>query len=143
MVKWGYGKATDHAVRELRLGRLCRKEALRIAFSYEQNKPKHLQLFLNWLGITENGLNFILEQHRNKYIWEASEQKKKSLYCEIWKKAQAEATKDSTFEKKEQIKPLNFRIRKSKELCDKKNSYILVGKGEFTKASTRQRDFSS
>jgi hypothetical protein len=142
MVKWGYGKATDHAVRELRLGRLCRKEASEIALSYEQKKPKHLQLFLDWLGITENGFNFILEQHRNRCIWKVSEEKKKPFYCETWKKAQAKATKDSTSKKHKKLKPLKFRIRKSKHLCDTKSSYILIGKGKFTEPFLRLESFS-
>ena len=45
--KWGYGRATDHAVRELRFGRLSRVEAMEIAKKYEAKPPKNLGLFLD------------------------------------------------------------------------------------------------
>ena len=67
--KWGYGRTTDHAVRELRFGRLSREQAARLAAQYERREPTHLEHFLEWLGMTRSGFEFILERHRSKKIW--------------------------------------------------------------------------
>lgn len=69
MIKHGYGKVTDHACREIRLKRMSRLEGIELIKKFAFIKPKNLDLFLNWIGMTENGFNFIIDQHRNKKLW--------------------------------------------------------------------------
>jgi hypothetical protein len=68
-LKHGYGKIIDHVTREIRLKRLKRNDAINIVKKYIYKKPENLDLFLNWIGMTENGFNYIIDQHRNKKIW--------------------------------------------------------------------------
>ncbi len=61
-LKCGYSKVTDHASREIRHGRLDREQAIKLV-SYYQNQPlSYKNLILDWLGMDEKGLQFILNQ---------------------------------------------------------------------------------
>lgn len=53
-IKFGYGKVTDHACREIRLKRLSREEGVQLVKQYENVMPKDTDLFLNWLQMSEN-----------------------------------------------------------------------------------------
>lgn len=69
-LKHGYGKATDHAVRELRWGRLNRDEAVQTAREWQNHPPQHLDAFLDWLGITRSSFQWITDQHRSPALWQ-------------------------------------------------------------------------
>jgi N-acetyl sugar amidotransferase len=68
-LKCGYTKVTDHACREIRFGRLTRKQAQQLVKHHESQPLIHLQKFCEWLGVDERGLEFILNQHRNHKLW--------------------------------------------------------------------------
>jgi N-acetyl sugar amidotransferase len=68
-LKWGYGKATDHASREIRLGRLTREEGLRLALDYATKPPQDLPLFLHWLGMERTEFDALVDSHRSPLIW--------------------------------------------------------------------------
>jgi len=72
-LKWGYGKVTDHVNREIRLKRLSREEGRKLITRFEDISPVFPRQFMDWLGITENSLNFILDQHRNSAIWQRND----------------------------------------------------------------------
>lgn len=69
LYKHGFSKVTDHACREIRHKRLSREDALILAKKYEQIQPKYSKLFLEWLGVNERTLQFIMDQHRNPKFW--------------------------------------------------------------------------
>ena len=69
LVKHGYSKVTDHASREIRHGRITRKEGLALVKRFEQQPTQFNNLFLDWLGITKHGLEFMIDQHRNGKFW--------------------------------------------------------------------------
>jgi N-acetyl sugar amidotransferase len=72
-IKWlkhGYGCVVDHCCREIRLRRMIRAEAVNIVADNIYKFPKNLDLFLNWLEITENAFHYIVDQHRNSLAWE-------------------------------------------------------------------------
>jgi N-acetyl sugar amidotransferase len=69
VLKHGYGKVTDHACREIRLGRLSRAEGAMLVAEYGARPPRNLRLLLEWLGITESAFHYIIDQHRNSAIW--------------------------------------------------------------------------
>ncbi len=64
--KHGYGKVTDHAVRELRFGRLTRDEAIALVAKYRDVKPADLSAFLNWIELSERELFETLDRHRDQ-----------------------------------------------------------------------------
>ncbi len=72
-LKWGHGKVTDHVNREIRLKRLTREQGIDLVNKYKNIPPKFNNQFKAWLGITDNSLNFILDQHRNPDIWSRDE----------------------------------------------------------------------
>jgi hypothetical protein len=128
--KWGYGRATDHAVRELRFGRLTREEAINLATEFEQKPPAHLELFLKWIGMTENGFRFILDQHRCASVWRRPSHWGDWEKTDAWKKAHAAAAANPD-RLAATPNSCKFRIRKSKPVCDREGEFILVGKGEY------------
>ncbi|MEY8213553.1 MAG: hypothetical protein RPR97_03610, partial [Colwellia sp.] len=69
-LKWGYGKVTDHVNREIRLKRLSREQGIELVNRYQDIAPKFNENFLKWLGVTTNSFAFLIDQHRNKNIWQ-------------------------------------------------------------------------
>lgn len=67
--KHGFSKVTDHASREIRHGRLTKEQGFALVKLYEQAPVQYSQLFLDWLGVTQNSLQFIFDQHRNLKYW--------------------------------------------------------------------------
>jgi N-acetyl sugar amidotransferase len=70
LYKHGYSKVTDHASREIRFGRLTRKEGLALVRKHEQAPLKYLDQFREWLGVTPAALQFLMDRHRNPKFWE-------------------------------------------------------------------------
>jgi len=73
MLKHGYSKVTDHACREIRHGRLTRARAESLVLFYETQPLHHVHKFCDWLGVDPRGLEFMLNQHRNKNILKSME----------------------------------------------------------------------
>ncbi len=75
VLKFGYGRATDHACEDIRLGKLSRKEAKDLIRQYdlEPLSNKYLSHISNFLGYSENELQLILEKFRNKKIWKQND----------------------------------------------------------------------
>lgn len=67
--KHGYSKVTDQVSREIRFGRLNRKQGLNIVRYYENQLPQYIDLFCEWLGTNKNSLLFAANKHRNKKYW--------------------------------------------------------------------------
>jgi N-acetyl sugar amidotransferase len=71
-VKQGYSKVTDHACREIRHGRLTRQQATLLVEHFEQQPVLHDDLFLEWLGVSKRGLDFVINQVRRSKGEEAT-----------------------------------------------------------------------
>ena len=72
LYKHGYSKATDHATREIRFGRLSREQGLALARRHERAPANYLEQFCEWLGLTSQSLEFLIDQHRNPRFWTES-----------------------------------------------------------------------
>jgi N-acetyl sugar amidotransferase len=68
-LKYGYGKVTDHASREIRLGRMTREEGIQLVSEYACKKPDDLQIFLDWIGMSEEEFWRFADQWRDPQIW--------------------------------------------------------------------------
>ena len=66
LYKHGYSKVTDHATREIRHGRITKKDALKIVNHYESQPYRFDELFYNWLSVEKRSLDFVLRQFMNK-----------------------------------------------------------------------------
>ena len=68
-LKWGYGKVTDHATREIRLKRLTRSQGIDLVKRYANVKPNDVALFCKWAEIEENDLMEKINNFRSNTIW--------------------------------------------------------------------------
>lgn len=121
LYKHGFSKITDHATREIRHGRLTREQGLNLVKQYEQVPVQHSIKFCDWLGIDPRGLDFILNQHRNKKYWEETSPGK-------WKFHGV----SSLVQPQEALMELSENAKfTSTDLLqlDKQDKYIIVGKG--------------
>jgi N-acetyl sugar amidotransferase len=69
LLKHGYSKVTDHASREIRHGRLSRRQAIALVRRHRSGELQHADLFCEWLGIDRDALRFMLDRHRNPRYW--------------------------------------------------------------------------
>ncbi|MCW7471392.1 N-acetyl sugar amidotransferase [Leptospira kanakyensis] len=124
-LKQGFGKVTDHVCREIRYGRLTREEGLVLIKKYFQKAPIHLKKFLEWIGITESGFHFILDQHRNKKYWHRNDNWDWEFNHPIL--GEMKSVEDLNLDCDTVEKKLNF--RKTLASTGYGNEYILIGKG--------------
>jgi N-acetyl sugar amidotransferase len=73
LYKHGFSKVTDHASREIRHGRLTREEGIALVRHHEKSPVEYAQIFMDWLGLTQRSLQFIMDQHRNPRFWNQPE----------------------------------------------------------------------
>jgi N-acetyl sugar amidotransferase len=126
-IKHGYGKVTDHACREIRLRRMTREEGIEMILNYTSKPPKNLSLFLEWMGITKNAFHFVIDQHRNKSIWNRNEMWEWEL-SDIFLSGLNNSIEDS-FELNLTEFFKDFIMTPTKKSTDSKTKYILIGKG--------------
>lgn len=69
-LKFGYGRATHHASREIRHGRMTREEAIELVMKYDHLKPPDFGFFLSFLDMTEQEFLDSIEHLRDPEIWE-------------------------------------------------------------------------
>ena len=115
--KTGISKVTDHASREIRHGRISREKALRLVVYHQQFNPSYLDLFCKWLGVNQKSLQYVIDMHRNKDIWEQDSNRN-------WEfKNKLNAQVETMFSDK---KPF---IENSSFARDIHDDYITIGKG--------------
>lgn len=69
-LKFGYGRTTDHTSQDIRLGRLTREEGIKLVIKYDHQRPKDLDIFLKWAGITEKEFLESIDSMRDSAIWQ-------------------------------------------------------------------------
>jgi N-acetyl sugar amidotransferase len=71
VLKFGYGRATDHACEDIRNGRLSREEAKELVRAHDLLPlgEEFTAPFRDWLGYAPAELDEILERYRNPDIW--------------------------------------------------------------------------
>lgn len=74
--KTGISKVTDHATREIRHGRLSKKDALGLVAYHQSFDAKYQELFCEWLGIKERSLQYVLDMHRNRNLWKQDSERR-------------------------------------------------------------------
>lgn len=126
-VKHGYGKAVDHACREIRLRRLTREEGIALVRQYQTREPENLKLFLNWLGITENAFHYIIDQHRNPRFWKRAQnwnwQMRRDFFRDLADKGDPRRALNLD------MPHSDFKLSQPGNSSDMIDRYILIGKG--------------
>lgn len=69
-VKFGFGRATDHAGIDIRNGRMNRDEACRLVRQYDGRYPKrHLEVFLRHYNMTKEEFDRVIDSFTNKRVF--------------------------------------------------------------------------
>lgn len=69
-IKFGYGRCSDHASKDIRMGYMSREEGIKMVKKYDHVKPyKDLIRWLNYVKITEDEFDYISDQFRDPRIW--------------------------------------------------------------------------
>ena len=68
-VKFGYGRATDHACKDVRAGLMTRDRALELIAHYDPIKPRDLQRWYDYVGMTEDKFDRIADTFRDPRVW--------------------------------------------------------------------------
>ncbi len=126
-LKHGYSKVFDHATREIRLGHMTREEAIQLVESYFDKKPKNLNLFLDWIGMTENAFHFVMDHHRNPNIWKRNENWEWEMKVDVIAELKNAGSPDASLPNPQPYTPFLQTVTKSSS--DQTNNYILIGKG--------------
>lgn len=69
-VKFGYGRGTDHAAEDIRLGNLSRDEGVEMVRNYDSVKPTtDLKRWLEYTGRTDEEFNKLADTYRDHRVW--------------------------------------------------------------------------
>lgn len=69
-IKFGYGRASDHASKDIRAGIMTRVQGVEMVRKYDHIKPQRdLQRWLKYVGMTEEEFDRICDTFRDKRIW--------------------------------------------------------------------------
>ncbi|TAN45252.1 MAG: N-acetyl sugar amidotransferase [Nitrospirae bacterium] len=124
-LKWGYGKVTDHASREVRLKRMTREEGISMVRKFQNIYPKDLSIFLEWLGMSENEFFGYIDKHRDPRIWQKNDCADWELKDSIVNHAGDEGVDDVRLQRKEGCE---FLLVPSKEPNEVEDNHVLIGR---------------
>lgn len=69
-IKLGYGRATDHASKDIRDGLLSREEAVDLVLEYDHVRPRRdLERWLDYVELTEEDFDAIANGFRDPRVW--------------------------------------------------------------------------
>ncbi len=81
-IKFGYGRCTDHASKDIRLGTLARAEAIARVRQYDHVKPSDITRWCEYVGMTEAQFDAIADTFRDPRVWwmEEGQWRKQNLW---------------------------------------------------------------
>ena len=68
-IKFGYGRATDHACKDIRSGFLTREKAINLVKKYDHVRPSDLKRWLKYTNFSENEFDRIADSFRDPRVW--------------------------------------------------------------------------
>ncbi|MGE0254650.1 MAG: N-acetyl sugar amidotransferase [Alphaproteobacteria bacterium] len=122
--KWGYGKATDHACREIRLRRMTRAEGIEQVRRYADAPAPDMQRFLEWAGLDEATFRAQVDRHRDPAIWSRSSGGDWVLHDSV--PSHADEAADVALAK---IEDCRFLVTPSKNPAADEAAYVLLHRG--------------
>lgn len=73
-LKYGFGRASDNACLDIRLGYITREEGIRLVNKYDGKPPKKaIKKYLEWSGFSKEEFQKILDSFTNKKIFKCDE----------------------------------------------------------------------
>lgn len=68
-IKFGYGRGTDHACKDIRDGYMSREQGIAMVRKYDQVRPSDLDFWLDYVGRTEEWFDGIADRFRSPRVW--------------------------------------------------------------------------
>jgi hypothetical protein len=68
-IKFGYGRCTDHACKDIRDGQMSRDEAIALVKRYDPVKPGDLKRWLEYVDMTEAEFDAVCDTFRDPRVW--------------------------------------------------------------------------
>lgn len=69
-IKFGYGRATDHASKDIRAGQMTREQAVEMVRKYDSVKPRRdLERWLKYVDMSEEEFDQICDSFRDPRVW--------------------------------------------------------------------------
>ena len=75
-IKFGYGRCTDHASKDIRAGLISRDQGIRLVNKMDPIKPKDLERWLKYVGMEEEEFDRIADHFRDPRVWKWSKEGK-------------------------------------------------------------------
>ena len=76
-VKFGYGRGTDHACKDIRGGKMTREEGIEMVRRYDPVKPRRdLERWLEYVGMDEEEFDRIADGFRDPRVWARDESRR-------------------------------------------------------------------
>ena len=124
--KWGFGKVTDHASRELRLKRLTREEGAALIERFGNVTPSDTPLLLSWLGMSADEFWGLIDEHRDPAIWRRAPSGAWELKDHVTNHIHGPGVDAARLTRRE---PCEFILTGPRDPRPAKNEYTLVGRG--------------
>jgi hypothetical protein len=106
---------------------MTRDNGIKLIQEYSFKKPQNLDKFIEWLGITENGFNYLIDQHRNPLYWKRNGEWEWEFISHISNSEMIDFDKVRLGLIENES---DFILTESKISSDVKDKYILIGKGK-------------
>lgn len=83
-IKFGYGRCSDHASKDIRNNYMTREEGIKLVKKYDHVKPKKdLKRWLDYVGMKESEFDVIADTFRGRNIW-SKDKKGNWIKDNIW-----------------------------------------------------------
>ncbi len=125
--KWGYGKVTDHASREIRLKRMSREEGIDMVARYSQVEPRDRRQWLDWLELDDATFDASVDRCRDPRIWTRADDGGWRLMDHIGNHRNDPGVEAARLERAEDT--CAFRVTPSKDPEADESEYVLMTKG--------------
>jgi len=124
--KWGYGKATDHACREIRLRRLTRDDGIRLVERYSRVTPDDTGRFLDWVGMGQQEFDAAIDRFRDPRAWQRDGT---GAWRRLHDVADSAAAANRAGVALGTVEPCDFVVTPSKDPAADESRYKLMAKG--------------
>jgi N-acetyl sugar amidotransferase len=128
--KWGYGKVTDHATREIRLRRMTRETGIELVRRYQDVVPNDILPLMRWLDMSAVTFHDQINRFRDRHVWRRSATSDWELTDSITHHA-GDSGVDSV--RLRGTDDCVFRITPSRDPAANEREYVLLHKGFMQK----------
>ncbi len=68
-IKFGYGRASDHSSKDIRMGYMSREHGVKMVIKYDHIVPSDLEYWLEYVGITKEEFWSTADKFRSPLVW--------------------------------------------------------------------------